>query len=89
MGIHDIQVGDRVQCIKKYEIVREGKTGTVCNMGDYDPPIGVCWDDNIGGHDCDDKCPYGHGYYVPVECIARIEGEDEGELDLDPAMGLI
>ena len=92
MEIYDIQIGDRVQCIKKYELVREGETGTVCNMkklGYYDLPIGVCWDDNIGGHNCDNKCPYGHGYYVPLECITRITEEDEGELDLDPGMGLI
>ena len=86
MGIHDIQIGDRVQCIKKYEIVREGKTGTVCNMGDYDPPIGVYWDNDIGGHDCGRRCPNRHGYYIPLRCITRISEED---LDLDPAVGLI
>lgn len=73
-------VGDAVICTHSYEKVREGDIGIVCDIRG-EPPIGVAWVRNIGGHDCYEHCEMGHGYYVYSGNISYLE-EEEGKIDL-------
>ncbi len=68
------EVGDRVECIVDYpddnEYIRIGCLGTVCEEleddldGLDDPSIGVCWDEYVGGHNCNGNCEHGYGWRV-------------------------
>lgn len=62
------QVGDHVvavcNCPSDNDEIKAGSTGVVCHISEYEPPIGVNWEDDIYGHDCGGACEYGHGWYV-------------------------
>jgi len=67
---YDFKVGDRVVCIKDYECIKIGYTGTIVIIKEDDyPTIGVEWDTYVGGHDLEGESEYGHGYYVNPEDI--------------------
>ena len=72
LGVGNVfEVGDRVECIvdcpDDNEDIYAGYLGTVCeepeDSGD-DQWIGVCWDEDVGGHDCSGNCEDGHGWRV-------------------------
>ena len=82
-------VGDRVCCVVDYPSnnlsIRLGMTGTVCYLSNGDPSIGVVWEQNISGHDCNGRCPYGFGWYVQeyeIEIVPLCEPADISEDDL-------
>ena len=74
-----MEIGDRVVYVGSEEgryccDLKDGDTGVIRELSFGFPPIGVEWDRNVGGHDLDCNCPYGHGYYVysdDIECIGR------------------
>lgn len=69
----DLSIGDRVRYEKRSMTSRVsvGMTGTVVDIrGDI---VCVCWDDNIGGHDCRGLCPEGHGWNVVYSSLSRID----------------
>ena len=65
------KIGDRVRAIKRYEKVDAGITGTIIHFksAEWGLPNGVKWDINIKGHNLEERCPTGYGYYVPNEYI--------------------
>ena len=69
------KLGDRVKAIKDYGSAHSGETGTVCNVDDgNDPEIGVHWDKKSPDkHNCHNRCPTGHGYFVPEHTITKID----------------
>lgn len=59
--------------------IRIGSTGTVCAIRSR---IGVCWDDDVDGHDCETSsdgphCEHGYGWWVDAHQIEP-ETEDDG-----------
>lgn len=41
--------------------------------------IGVKWDKNVSGHDCDGRCEYGFGWWVDA---TSIELDDLSDVDI-------
>ena len=78
------QVGDRVVSVCNFpednDEIRTGSTGVVCHISEYDPPIGVRWDNAVCGHDCSSNCEYGFGWYVYPHQI-ELEDQDCGSFD--------
>lgn len=62
------KVGDRVVAVCDFpsenDEIMAGSTGVICDIDDGSPPIGVCWDKAVCGHDCNSTCTYGRGWYV-------------------------
>lgn len=63
------KISDRVRCIVDHSgdncDLYDGETGTVCNIEQLTPPIGVRWDVKpAGGHGCGGHCEFGYGWYV-------------------------
>lgn len=76
----DIQVGDRVRAsdrIHRLSRVPRGLTGTVVarevSCGAW--VVSVCWDENIGGHDCRGKCPWGYGWNLREDSVELVDSE--------------
>lgn len=67
------KVGDRVECVKKYQIgVSVGELGTVLEMLDWG--VAVRWDKYNGSrHNCKGLCESGHGWNVPYDNISHYE----------------
>lgn len=66
----NFNVGDRVRCIKRYGPAKINDTGIIIQiLTNYGTEIGVKFDKNIGGHDCDGSIEYGYGYYMPPNCL--------------------
>ena len=69
----DFLPGDRVRYIAKDFISRVhiGMVGIVVHV------VGVTafvwWDDDIGGHDCNGRCPDGHGWNVPFSTLSLVD----------------
>lgn len=63
-------IGDRVVCLGNHpdsnDNIQIGSTGTVCRVVQDDDcgDIGVCWDYDVGGHDCKGACARGRGWFV-------------------------
>ena len=87
------QVGDRVVAVCDYPSekaeIKAGSTGVVCDIydGGY-PPIGVCWDEAVCGHDCRQTCEYGRGWYVFSSEISLESIQDSGAFDCADATDL-
>jgi hypothetical protein len=69
------KVGDRVVAVRNFpsenDDIKAGSTGVVCDIYDGgSPPIGVCWDEAVCGHDCNHMCEYGRGWYVYADEIS-------------------
>ena len=78
------QIGDRVACLVDHpdgnQHIVVGSTGTICS---FNGRVGVCWDDDVGGHRCDsDICIYGHGWWINDSYIELIE-EDDSDIEID------
>ena len=76
------KIGDRVRCIVDHpgdnRDLYDGETGTVCNIEQLTPHIGVCWDVKpSGGHGCDGHCEFGYGWYVYEHEIAILRENPE------------
>lgn len=61
------KIGDRVVVVGDCRTLRgginlKGKVGTICKIDGIS--IGVDFGKNMGGHDCDDKCTYGNGWFI-------------------------
>lgn len=86
--VHEYKVGDRVICIKDYDIggpLFVGMTGTVCVPKEqtFSDSIGVCWDSVLpNGHDCDEQCEYGRGWFVRDFHI-KLYLDDLEEIDIE------
>lgn len=75
-------VGDRVECIVDHpddnKLLLAGYFGTVCVLDSGPHCVGVCWDEEIGGHSCWGACEYGHGWWMrPSEIELYQECDDE------------
>lgn len=68
-----LKVGVRVVSLVDEAGVREGYEGTVCNHDWIPRYVGVHWDKDIGGHDCDNTCPDRHGRNMKLGRIKIIE----------------
>lgn len=80
----NFQVGDRVECIRPdpaNNLITIGMTGTVCQRGGA-AFIGVGWDEDVEGHDCNGRCEFGHGWNIPADRIRLTESEPP-ELTID------
>lgn len=76
-------IGDRV-CASKgrpdgNDSISAGDAGTVCIIGKGGARIGVKWDKNVSGHDCDGRCEYGFGWWVDA---TSIELDDLSDVDI-------
>ena len=71
----EFKVGDRVECIQAFEVVKEGVCGVIVDIETRNPPVGVEWDIDVGGHSCDGKAKHGYGYYVYSYNIKLIESK--------------
>ena len=65
----EFHIGDHVRCIRNRpsdnSSIVSGMEGVVCDISEYDPPIGVQWDALVSeGHNCHGNCPSGYGWYV-------------------------
>jgi len=82
----EFKVGDRVFSIVNSpddnSYISFGSTGTVCHVyfEDY-APIGVRWDKDVRGHDCDGYCETGHGWRVYPNCIEHELSDEPLEYD--------
>lgn len=76
MGIL-LGIGDRVVCnrsiVTNHGRISPGDMGTIYYAEDGE--IGVCWDDNIGGHDLWGKCEPGHGWFFSDYEIGKELGD--------------
>lgn len=79
-------VGDRVECIRDSPdnngSISVGMQGVICTIVyNTSPHIGVRWDEEVGGHDCQGECSNGYGWFVTASDIKRIDDNDEFEVD--------
>jgi hypothetical protein len=57
--------GDRVRCIRQYDNVHVGDTGTVMRTNKYESDsVGVKWDEPMGGHNLAGLCDYKYGWWM-------------------------
>ena len=83
----EFHVGDRVRLIQDYPdgnghlII--GATGTIMHI-DSRSSIGVCWDEDIGGHDLNGFCERPYGWWVTGENIEVVyeDGPDVPDDDI-------
>ena len=84
----EFHVGDRVRCLCRSSAAESvgRQLGTICIMGNYWPPISVCWDEKRDWfHDCDDTCQYGYGYFVyenDLELVFECCPEDDFDIEV-------
>ena len=88
--MNEFRVGDLVEFTPKelygHGMLRAGLTGVIVVISPGKPfPIGVAWDEDIGGHDLGEKCEYGHGWWINAEDIVpysekKFEPASESEL---------
>jgi hypothetical protein len=74
----EFKIGNSVRLTKDIVAAKKGDTGTIRHIDGRNPPIGVEFDHNIGGHDlpCSPKecrCKDGYGYYVKRDEIELIK----------------
>lgn len=85
------QIGDRVECVcegaSDNNCLHIGMTGYVCDIiTNSAPPVGVQWEENVGGHRCREHCQDGHGWYVEPREIKPAEEENEAQFDFDEGL---
>lgn len=84
-------VGDRVQAMigsPSYNfLIHRGDQGTVCCAGDT--IIGVEWDKDVRGHDCDGFCKQGFEWKVRAEEVCLAEKEADFDIEEDAFMGIL
>lgn len=78
-------VGDRVKLIKSWGI-QAGFEGTIMcfSNGASGVLCGVNYDEDVGGHNLNGCCEYGHGWYAPedhFELISNISDITDEELE--------
>lgn len=65
--------GARVRATRSYDAVREGYEGTICKIypkhADY---VGIRWDKDVRGHDCDGNCEKPYGWNLPTDRLELI-----------------
>jgi hypothetical protein len=75
-SLDGFKLGDRVESTESGATI--GKKGTVVHFNQGH--VGVSFDENIGGHNCNDHCPYGRGRYLRVTDVKHyIEPEKPKE----------
>lgn len=79
------QEGDRVVCVRPHpdgnNNIEVGTTGTI--IGNYkfgEGWLSVEWDNDVGGHNCDDQCAFGYGWNVHNDYIDIIEESPKTEV---------
>lgn len=82
--MYEFNVGDRVVSIvnnpEGNEYIFVGSTGTVRHI---DTRLAVCWDDNVGGHNCRGLCPNGHGWWVDMDDVELDDGANDEPFEFD------
>jgi len=58
------KVGDRVIYTGIDSKLKEGYTGTIVNIWDYDQVLGIDWDKDVDGHTCEGKAKHNHGWNI-------------------------
>lgn len=86
---NDFAIGMPVVCIKDHPdqntAIKAGDTGVVAVINVRGTkPIGVQWDKPCGGHDLIGHCPYGFGWWCPVDYVAPMDLIDIDD-DIDGA----
>ena len=67
-----IMPGDWVKSICDIDgIVKQGLLGIVCHFSSG--VVGVSWDGLTMGHNCNDHCPEGRGYYVRGGNLQKVD----------------
>ena len=71
------KIGDKVICIKEYNIedglIKVGLKGVVVHIHQLKPNIGIEWEEKPrNGHYCQNHCKQGYGYYVEEENVKLI-----------------
>lgn len=80
MATKEFQVGDRVVCVRSFNPIRRGMTGTICqhkNQSLTGKSWGIAWDEYIEGHSCGGRCRDGYGYRLQEEYIEHDSERDE------------
>jgi hypothetical protein len=67
-----ISIGDRVVCTYNDTRNLKDKVGTF-KCYSLSGNIGIEFDANINGHDCDDNCKRKHGWYVSPKHVKKIK----------------
>ena len=67
-----LNVGDRVKASSEVEPAVAGKIGSIVHIKDSGETIGIRFDDTISnGHNCEEHCELGHGWYLPIEDVSK------------------
>lgn len=86
----DFYVGARVAAAVNHPAgsrhIMEGMTGTVTLVYDNVSvnPIGVCWDAYVDGHDLNDTCKHGYGWFCRPGELTIIPPVEEEPITIDP-----
>jgi len=66
-----LKINDRIIVVRAIDYERPGgraipikEKGTVIELSQ--DTIGIAFDDAVGGHNCNGKCDYNHGWRVPI-----------------------
>lgn len=71
------KVGDKVKCVEAYnDRIIPGLKGVIVNIN-YPGSIGIEWEKDINGHDCNGYCKNYYGYYVSKSNIELLTSSDE------------
>ena len=80
------QVGDRVELkpcrVYDFDGLHAGMQGTVVCISPTTGNLGVNFDEHFGGHDLDERCPIGHGWFLSPTWVELIPSP-EINLDFD------
>ena len=86
MELSEACVGQRVRSLTRgpdgNSHIYIGSVGTVCHTFGYSDGsgrIGVEWDEHVSGHDCQQHCEDGYGWYVDPEYLEPIDDEEPEE----------
>lgn len=71
--------GDRVEVIETDGALKVGEKGTV--LVAEGGSVGVVWDNHIGGHSLDERCEYGHGWWIDPIRVKLIGGGEEVKME--------
>lgn len=84
---HDFVVGERVRAIANQDSKSPGQLGEGTIVWVFGGSVSVEWDNNIGGHNCNGRAKYGHGWDMSYKRIERVQYDyiptQEGDRDDD------
>lgn len=75
----EFKVGNKVKCVKDYDDkILIGMKGIIVDI--TSSSIGIEWEEDVGGHNCNKHCKDRYGYYVQKENIELTSSSGENTL---------